>query len=41
MARPLRIEKAEGWYQVSARGNERKPVFRDERDCQHFFGAHR
>src|SRR5262249_30053416 len=36
MARPLRIEKAGGWYHVAARGNERKPIYRDERDREHF-----
>jgi REP element-mobilizing transposase RayT len=36
MARPLRIEKAGGWYHVAARGNERKPIYRDERDRGHF-----
>jgi hypothetical protein len=28
MARPLRIERAGGCYHVTARGNERKNVFR-------------
>ena len=36
MARPLRIEKAGGWYHITARGNERKRIFRDDRDRQHF-----
>jgi putative transposase len=36
MARPLRIEKAGGWYHVTARGNERKAIFRDDRDRRHF-----
>jgi putative transposase len=36
MARPLRIDQAGGWYHVTARGNERKPIFRDDRDRQHF-----
>jgi len=36
MARPLRIEKEGGWYHVTARGNERKPIYRDDRDRQHF-----
>jgi REP element-mobilizing transposase RayT len=36
MARPLRIEKPGGWYHVSARGNERKAIFRDDRDRRHF-----
>lgn len=36
MARPLRIERRGGWYHVTARGNERKPIFRDDRDRLHF-----
>jgi REP element-mobilizing transposase RayT len=36
MARPLRIEKAGGWYHVTARGNERKAIFRDDCDRRHF-----
>jgi putative transposase len=36
MARPLRIEKAGGWYHVTARGNERKSIFRDDCGRQHF-----
>jgi hypothetical protein len=36
MARALRIERAGGRYHVMARGNERKVIFRDERDYFHF-----
>jgi putative transposase len=36
MARPLRIERSGGWYHVISRGNERKPIFRDDRDRRHF-----
>jgi len=36
MARPVRIEVAGGWYHVSARGNERRVVFRDARDRRRF-----
>jgi len=36
MARPLRIDLAGGWYHVTSRGNERKPIFRDDRDRFHF-----
>jgi len=36
MARPLRIERAGGWYHVTARGNERREIYRDERDRRHF-----
>ena len=36
MARPLRIERVGGWYHVTARGNERKAIFRDDGDRRHF-----
>ena len=36
MARALRIERAGGRYHVSARGNERRDIFRDDGDRQHF-----
>jgi len=36
MARPLRIERAGGWYHITARGNERRSVYRDDRDRRHF-----
>lgn len=36
MARPLRIERAGGWFHVTARGNERRDIYRDHRDRQHF-----
>lgn len=36
MARPLRIECVDGRYLVSARGNERRAIFRDDRDRLHF-----
>jgi len=36
MSRPLRIERAGGWYHLTARGNERRPIFRDNRDRAHF-----
>jgi hypothetical protein len=32
MARPLRVQFSRALYHVTARGNERKPIFRDERD---------
>jgi len=32
MARPLRIERPGGRYHVTARGNERKAIFRDDTD---------
>jgi putative transposase len=36
MARAVRIERAGGWYHVTARGNERRAIYRDPRDRQHF-----
>lgn len=36
MARPLRIERAGGWYHVTARGNERRAIYRDDHDRLHF-----
>ena len=36
MARPLRIEVAGGWYHVTARGNERRAIYRDDQDRRHF-----
>jgi putative transposase len=36
MARPVRMELADGWYHVTARGNERRPIFRDQADRQRF-----
>ena len=36
MSRPIRIERAGGWHHVTARGNERRAIFRDNRDRQHF-----
>jgi len=38
VARPLRIERAGGRYHVTARGNERKALFRDDADRFHFLG---
>ena len=36
MARPLRLAVPNGWYHVTVRGNERKPIFRAEEDRLHF-----
>ena len=36
VARPLRIEIPGGRYHVTARGNERRDLFRDDRDRLHF-----
>ncbi len=32
MARPLRIDYPDSWHHVTSRGNERKNIFRDDRD---------
>jgi REP element-mobilizing transposase RayT len=36
MSRPLRVEHVGGWYHVTGRGNERRAIFRDDRDRAHF-----
>ena len=36
MARPLRVDVAGGWYHVTARGTERRTIFEDARDHEHF-----
>ena len=36
MARPPRIEIPDGRYHLTARGNERRAIFRDDRDREHF-----
>src|ERR1051326_530661 len=36
MARPPRIVRSGGWYHLTSRGNERKAIFRDDRDRLHF-----
>jgi putative transposase len=36
MSRPVRIDVADGWYHVMARGFERGVVFGDDRDHEHF-----
>jgi putative transposase len=36
MARSVRIELVDGWYHVTARGNERRPIFRDQSDRRRF-----
>jgi hypothetical protein len=37
MARPLRIEYEGAYYHVTSRGNERKAVFREEKDWGQIF----
>jgi len=36
MARPLRIEYPGAWYHVTCRGNEGRPIYRDDRDRKKF-----
>ena len=36
MARPVRVEFADAVYHVTARGNERKAIYRDDADRQRF-----
>ena len=36
MAPPLRIEYPVAYYHVTSRGNERKAIFRDDRDREKF-----
>lgn len=36
MVRPLRHLVADGWYHVFGRGWERRAIFADDRDCEHF-----
>jgi len=36
MARPLRVQFRNGWYHVTARGNNRHRIYFDERDRRHF-----
>ena len=38
MARPLRVLRENGWYHITARGNERQAIFRDDRDRKRFLG---
>lgn len=36
MARSLRIDVEDGWYHITARGVERRVIFGDDRECEHF-----
>lgn len=36
MARPIRVDVEGGWYQITARGIERRKIFEDHRDHEHF-----
>ncbi len=39
MARPLRIEYAGAVYHVTSRGNEKKPIFKDDADRENFLNT--
>jgi REP element-mobilizing transposase RayT len=39
MARPLRLQFAGGIYHVTARGNDRRPIFEDDDDCARFLAV--
>jgi len=39
MARPIRVEYADAAYHVTARGNERKAIYRDDHDQRRFLDA--
>ena len=39
MSRPLRIEYPGAVYHVTSRGNEKKPVFKDDHDRESFLNA--
>lgn len=36
MSRALRLLVKDGWYHITARGNERKAIFRGDEDCERF-----
>jgi len=36
MARPIRVQFEDALYHVSARGNERRPIYRDDEDRGRF-----
>ncbi|WP_095210099.1 transposase [Endozoicomonas ascidiicola] len=39
MSRPLRIQHAGALYHVTSRGNERKPIYREDADFQLFLAT--
>ncbi|HTG01923.1 MAG TPA: transposase [Nitrospirota bacterium] len=39
MARPLRIEYPGAVYHITSRGNEKKPVFKDDEDRRNFLNT--
>jgi len=38
MSRPLRINRVNAWYHVTARGNAGETIYRDDADRKHFLG---
>jgi REP-associated tyrosine transposase len=36
MARPLRLHRPDAWYHLTARGTDRKDIYREERDRRHW-----
>lgn len=38
MARPTRVNVEDGWYHVTCRGIERREIFREDREREHFLG---
>ena len=36
MARPLRVDIADGWYHITARGTDRRTIFTERREREHF-----
>ncbi|MBN2505297.1 MAG: transposase, partial [Verrucomicrobia bacterium] len=36
MPRGRRLERAGGWYHVTGRGNERRKIYRQDTDREHF-----
>jgi REP element-mobilizing transposase RayT len=36
MARPIRVDVEGGWYHITARRTERRTIFQDNRDHEHF-----
>ena len=38
MSRPLRVDVEDGWYHITARGIERRTIFSEPREYEHFLG---
>lgn len=36
MTRPLRVDIANGWYHVTSRGIERRAIFKNKQEHEHF-----